>query len=292
MDKPCEQEEREKLMLELYERRSTIRSVVRRIVQRGEVEEVMADIHAALWKNIGNVPLNARARTSWLREVARRLGLAWVRNDTGQQGGKRTPLGRGGQRVATLPFQGNEAEASQALEQSTEHRGYEATLIDSIGMKERSKALSAALATLPHELREAYVLVKIQGISGKTAASRLGIARNTLLVRVNQARDLVAKHLSLGTVDCEVVNARREKLSARIRLRPEDKTKPTRSEETDHRSPAHFDGLPPGSYFIHARTGGYIDLEQTINIVPGLTRVTLTLEPKKTEEKPAGGSHD
>lgn len=54
--------------------------------------------------------------------------------------------------------------------------------------REILQRLEDAMAKLPHELRAVFVLVVVEGVSGKHAASVLGIREGTLWRRVHEAR--------------------------------------------------------------------------------------------------------
>jgi RNA polymerase sigma-70 factor (ECF subfamily) len=61
--------------------------------------------------------------------------------------------------------------------------------------RQRFEAVRDALATLPEPLREAFVLVDLQGIAGDEAAARLGITPGNLRVRALRARTRIRREL-------------------------------------------------------------------------------------------------
>lgn len=61
--------------------------------------------------------------------------------------------------------------------------------------QQRSTALKSALATLPDNLREAFIMVDVQQLDANVAAQRLGITKGNLAVRACRARAKIRQHL-------------------------------------------------------------------------------------------------
>lgn len=59
-----------------------------------------------------------------------------------------------------------------------------------------TEALYAALAELPDNLREAFVLKEIEGLSVADAAAQAGISANNMAVRVHRARERLREELT------------------------------------------------------------------------------------------------
>ena len=65
-------------------------------------------------------------------------------------------------------------------------------------VRQRARALYAALDELPIHLREAFILRDLEGLPPTEAAEQLGITANNLAVRASRARTRLRKHLGLG----------------------------------------------------------------------------------------------
>jgi len=64
--------------------------------------------------------------------------------------------------------------------------------------RQRFEALKQALQGLPEHLREAFVLIDIEGVSPQEAAARLGLSAGNLRVRAHRARTQVRALLRDG----------------------------------------------------------------------------------------------
>ncbi|MDB4963622.1 MAG: polymerase sigma-70 factor, subfamily [Myxococcales bacterium] len=69
---------------------------------------------------------------------------------------------------------------------------------DEVQRKQLLAQLGAALAGLPHELREAFVLCDLEQVSGRDAASSLGVREGTVWRRVHEARKALRAALDGG----------------------------------------------------------------------------------------------
>ena len=276
----------EETLSELLRHEKTIDSLVRRIVRFDEVADVKQELRKNLWQNVRRIPTNPTARISWLREFVRRTSLAWLRRDTKQRGGKPTPMGQGGERLASVQVEEVEAEVEAALASQarlTEHPRDQQALIQRDQEKWRWRILKRAIDSLPAELRDAYVQVKLRGRRGTDVASDLEISRTTLISRIRKADDLVAKYLRVGAIDCVVLDQEGRKLSTIVRLRAGDGSASIRAEHTNGRDPVRYEGLAPGDYVIAVTTPGYVDLEQPIVVAVGLAKILLRLQTRPVD---------
>ena len=69
---------------------------------------------------------------------------------------------------------------------------------DEVERKQLLAQLRAALAQLPHELREAFVLCDLEQVSGRDAAISLGVREGTVWRRVHEARKALRAALDGG----------------------------------------------------------------------------------------------
>jgi len=79
-----------------------------------------------------------------------------------------------------------------------ERSGAQADTADEVLERERAARLQAAIAALPDKLREAFVLVYLEGIAGGEVARLLGVREGTIWKRLFQARARLRE--SLGGV--------------------------------------------------------------------------------------------
>jgi RNA polymerase sigma-70 factor (ECF subfamily) len=80
------------------------------------------------------------------------------------------------------------------------HAAGQITLPDQVEHLEMQD-MSAALAKLPRDQREAILLVGVDGMSYEDAAKVTGVAAGTMKSRVNRARNRLAELLGLGRED-------------------------------------------------------------------------------------------
>ena len=289
-----DRDEMEEILNRLRKKEKTIDFFVRRIVQDHEVEEVKQELWKELWRNIRDIPANPIARTSWLRKFVRNVSLAWLRKEIRQQGGGASPIGQGGKRLHRVQPEEHEWEVEAALASQaglTEHPRDQETLIEKDQEQWRWSVLRKAISSLPTDLREAYVQVKLRGRLGTEVAADLGISRPDLIRRIRKADDLIARHLCFGAIDCVVLDQHGDRLSAIVRLRARDGSASIRTEHTTLRDPARFDGLVPGDYVIEVTSPRYIDFEQPLVVAIGLARVELMLTLKTAQPCSTGGPY-
>ncbi len=143
--------------------------------------------------------------------------------------------------------------------------------------------LRRALESLTPELRAAYVEVKLNGLGSVEAASKLGIGRNTLLNRIRDASDRIAKCLDIAAVDASVRDSTGRRISARVRLEGLDGAKTICEADANKRDPVRFEGLQPGEYAIKADAPRHHGFQKTINLRPGLTELHLILQSDVVE---------
>ena len=85
----------------------------------------------------------------------------------------------------------SEDKAAKTLPEELPARSAELMPDDALDNKRREKALAAALRDLPEKLRDAFVLVNVEGLSVAEAANALGITPGNVKVRAHRARQLL-----------------------------------------------------------------------------------------------------
>ena len=287
MPREDEQNEREKIFEELFRHRSRIKVLIRRLVRPHEVDDVEQAVFLELWESIQKLPQNAHARDSWIRSLVRNVSFDWLRKQIRGQGGRPDAVGCGAVRPLWMSIDESGVEAEKVLLESSGRLSIESALIRKEQQQWRRTVFQRALETLPFELRAAYIEIKLNELGSVEAASKLGIARNTLLARVKQACDRIAQSLNIAAVDVLTFGSAGKRVNARVRLESLDNADLFFVIKTNIRDPARFEGLQPGNYLIFAEAAGCNLLKESITLQPGVVELRLTFQPQ--EQKTGAG---
>lgn len=286
MAEESRQPERERVFEELLrDHCGNIRQLIRRIVRPSEVKDVEQEVFLTLWGCVPSVPQDAPARRGWIRELVRRVSFGWLRKEFRGLGGSPDALGCGAVRPVWLGLDEAGIEAEAMLAKSSRHLSQESTLISKEQERWRLAVFRRALESLTPELRAAYVEVKLNGLGSVEAASKLGIGRNTLLDRIRDASDRMAKCLDIAAVNALVSDSTGRRISARVRVEGLDGAKTFCEADANRRDPVRFEGLQPGEYAISADAPGHHGFHKTVNLRAGLTELHLILQLEALETR-------
>ena len=284
MAEASRQPEREQIFEELLrDHCGHIRQLIRRIVRPNEVKDVEQEVFLALWGCIPNVPEDAPARRGWIRELVRRVSFGWLRKEFKGLGGSPEALGCGAARPLWLGLDEAGTEAEAMLAESSRHLSQESTLISQEQERWRRAVFKRALESLTPELKAAYVEVKLNGLGSVEAASKLRIGRNTLLDRIRDASDGIARCLDVAAVDACVSDSTGRRISARVRLEGLDGARTICEADANRRDPVRFEGLQPGEYAISADAAGHHAFQKRVSLRAGLTVLHLILQLEALE---------
>lgn len=134
-----------------------------------DIDDVAQESYLRLWRLRATQPI--RSAKALLFTVARRLAIDFLRRD-------RTLAHEDIGRLAVLPA----TEAARPAERDA-------------GLDEKVDLFAAAIAELPARCREVFVLHKIQGLSRRETAERLGLSERTIGAHTSAAMKRCAKYL-------------------------------------------------------------------------------------------------
>jgi RNA polymerase sigma factor (sigma-70 family) len=139
-----------------------------------DVDDVAQESYLRLWKVCATQPI--RSAKALLFTVARRLAVDFIRRDR------------------TVPREdiGHLAELSVLMEER------DASFAE--GLDEKVDLLSEAISHLPGRCRETFILYKIEGLSRRETAERLGLSEKTVAAHTSTAMKRCATYLRLNGV--------------------------------------------------------------------------------------------
>jgi len=126
-----------------------------------DVDDVVQESYLRVWRTRATQPV--RSARAFLFTVARRLALDLLRRD------RNSPVVDVGS-----------ACISQVVEEKQD-------LIAQVGRREKVRLLAEAIAALPERRREIFFLHKIEGLSRKEVAMRLGVSDKTVETQTARA---------------------------------------------------------------------------------------------------------
>jgi RNA polymerase sigma factor (sigma-70 family) len=137
--------------------RAPLNAFARRIVSDSRSEDVVQEAFIRAWASLGSETRIDDVR-AWLYTVVRNTALNAIRGD-GRSGG-------------AIP---DDVQAVEDVERVVERR-------------QRMRAVFAGLGALPRQQRQAMLMTAVEGLSGKEAASMLGVSEGALQQLVHRAR--------------------------------------------------------------------------------------------------------
>lgn len=146
----------------------------RMVVDRMEAEDLMQETFLSAWKAFPTFRAEARFST-WLYRIAMNKCKDWLR-------ARRQPDGKADPDGGELDI------AELAVDEGTPER--------ELSRKEMAAHLEQALQSLPVYYREAFILKHIEGLSYEEMSEIVGVAGDTLKMRVYKARVELRRQLA------------------------------------------------------------------------------------------------